>query len=86
MVEPTQVRLKPTAEDKYTWVPQPGKEHLFDKQLSKHSIRAYMELCQDVDETFEAVALPLVATERSNEITQACLGQNTPTTFPLTIS
>ena len=75
VVEPAQVRLKPHAEDKYTWAPQPEKEHLFEEQLfekhlSKHSIGALMKLCREVGDTFQAVAFPLSAFETSNKTTQ----------------
>jgi hypothetical protein len=55
VVEPAQVRLITTADDLYSWKVLPGKEHLFEKQLSKHSIGAYMELFRDVGDSFEAV-------------------------------
>jgi hypothetical protein len=45
------------------WVPVPEKEHLFKKQLSKHSIGAYMELCRGVGVPFEAIAQPRSDTE-----------------------
>ena len=61
-IEPTQVRLQPPIEDGYVWKPVPKKEHLFrkelfEKQLSKHSIGAYMELCRGVGVSFEAAPL-----------------------------
>jgi hypothetical protein len=55
LVEPAQVRLITAVEDLYRWKFLPGKEHLFEKQLSKHSIGAYMELFRDVGISFEAV-------------------------------
>lgn len=57
MIDPSQVRLQPTVEDGYVWRPFPEKEHLFKKQLSKHSVGAYMELCRDVGRSFEATKL-----------------------------
>lgn len=54
-IEPSQVRLITSADDPYTWKFLPGKEHLFKKHLSKHSIRAYMELWRGVGVSFEAV-------------------------------
>lgn len=47
-IEPNMVRLIPPEEDGYVWSRIPEREHLFPKQLSKHSIGAYMELCREV--------------------------------------
>jgi hypothetical protein len=49
-------------EDGYIWKPLANKEdlfkkHLFVKQLSKQSIRVYMELYREVGITFEAASL-----------------------------
>ncbi len=46
----------PRAEDPYSWQSLPARTHLFKKNLSKHSICAYMELCREVGVSFEAVA------------------------------
>lgn len=54
-VEPTEVRLITSADDAYTWQKLPEMQHLFQKQLSKHSVGAYRELCRGVDVSFEAV-------------------------------
>src|SRR5436190_4013832 len=54
-IEPTQVCLITGADDPYAWKVLPGKEHLFKKHLSKHSIGAYMELWREVGISFEAV-------------------------------
>ncbi|MCJ1426426.1 hypothetical protein MMC29_004329, partial [Sticta canariensis] len=56
VIEPAQVRLKPDAQDGYMWNALPERQHLFTKQLSKHSLGAYMELCREVGKSFEAVA------------------------------
>ncbi|KIW11746.1 hypothetical protein PV08_09018 [Exophiala spinifera] len=32
-----------------------AKQHLFSKQLSKHSVGAYMELCREIGNSFEAI-------------------------------
>ncbi|KAL6240247.1 hypothetical protein RBB50_012852 [Rhinocladiella similis] len=56
IIEPNQVRLVPDLYDGYMWVRQPEREHLFTKQLSKHSVGAYMELCREINVSFEAVA------------------------------
>lgn len=50
------MRLQPDEQDGYGWAVLPASEHLFRKQLSKHSVRAYMELCREVGKSFEAVA------------------------------
>jgi len=39
-----QVHLITSMDDPYAWRVLPEKEHLFKKHMSKHSIRAYMEL------------------------------------------
>lgn len=57
-VEPAEVRLLTSADDPYTWQVLPEKNHLFRKQLSKHSIGAYRELCRGVGVSFEAVLAP----------------------------
>jgi hypothetical protein len=57
IIEPNQVRLVPDLQDGYMWVRQPEREHLFTKQLSKHSVGAYMELCREINVSIEAVAL-----------------------------
>ena len=54
-IEPAQVRLITTSDDPYSWKILPGKEYLFKKQMSKHSIGAYMELFREVGVSFEAV-------------------------------
>jgi hypothetical protein len=56
LVEPAQVRLITTPDDSYSWKVLPGKEHLFEKHLSKHSTGAYMELFREVGTSFEAVS------------------------------
>jgi hypothetical protein len=55
-IEPIQVRLMPDSQDGYMWSFLPEREHLFTKQLSKHSIGLYMVLCREVGKSFEAVA------------------------------
>ncbi len=54
------------------WVPVPEKEHLFkphlfEKQLSKHSISVYTELCWGVGRSFEAVVRPELDANRTTE-------------------
>jgi hypothetical protein len=57
IVDPAKVRLQPGIEDGYEWKPLPGKEDLFAKPLSKHSIGAYMELYRGVGVSFEAAVM-----------------------------
>lgn len=57
-VEPAEVRLITNAEDPYIWQALPEKSHLFKKQLSKHTIGAYRELCREVGISFEAALAP----------------------------
>ena len=66
-IEPEDVRLITNADDPYAWHALPEKEHLFKKQISKHSISAYRELCREVGRCFEAVpATASTADARSN--------------------
>ncbi|PMD21097.1 hypothetical protein NA56DRAFT_703773 [Hyaloscypha hepaticicola] len=55
-IDPLEVRLITRVEDPYSWQSLPAKTHLFEKNLSKHSIGAYIELCREVGVSFEAVA------------------------------
>lgn len=57
-IEPAEVRLITNAEDPYIWQALPEKNHLFKKQLSKHNISAYRELCREVGLSFEAALAP----------------------------
>lgn len=69
-VKPGQVRLITNSDDPYIWKVLPGKEHLFKKQMSKHSIGAYVELCREVGTSFEAV----LATSKAIENDHKCEG------------
>jgi len=64
VVEPAQVRLLPDLQDGYSWSVLSERKHLFTKQLSKHSVGAYMELCREVGKSFEAV-IPACLTKES---------------------
>ena len=66
-VEPAQVRLLPDLQDTYSWSVLPERKHLFTKQLSKHSVGAYMELCREVGKSFEAVVPASVTKESIDE-------------------
>ncbi|KEF50869.1 uncharacterized protein A1O9_13081 [Exophiala aquamarina CBS 119918] len=61
-IDPHRIRLRTDPRhDGYTWAPVSGHEHrfqdgLFAKQLSKHSVGAYMTLCREVGRYFEAVS------------------------------
>ncbi|KFZ19724.1 hypothetical protein V502_03492, partial [Pseudogymnoascus sp. VKM F-4520 (FW-2644)] len=53
---PTDVKLITKPEDLYQWsILTPGKAALFNKQLSKHSTGAYIDLCNGVGVHFKAV-------------------------------
>ncbi|KAG4258500.1 hypothetical protein FPRO03_03454 [Fusarium proliferatum] len=54
-IDPANVRLKPSEEDLYRWQPSSGKEHLFEKHLSKLSVGPLMELCKGIGTSFKAV-------------------------------
>lgn len=63
----------PDTGDGYTWAVVPEKKYLFTKQLSKHSVRAYMELCRSVDVSFEALKEPMIGErEASRNVRMAC--------------
>ena len=62
-VAPSSVRLIPHPEDTYIWLRCPEREHLFTRQLSKHSIGAYMELCREIGISIEAMPRDSVANE-----------------------
>lgn len=68
MVDPEVVRLIPNPDDGYIWVRQPEREHLFMKQLSKHSYGAYVELCREIGISFEATLKP--ESERKDTVRQ----------------
>jgi hypothetical protein len=82
-VSPTDVRLITGPQDPYKWVwktiPLPEKRYLFKKQISKHYIRAYKEIYEEVDKAF--VAIPIDASNNdtcaSTEILEAP-PENTP--------
>ncbi|KFY32534.1 hypothetical protein V493_00110 [Pseudogymnoascus sp. VKM F-4281 (FW-2241)] len=53
---PTDVKLITKPEDVYQWsILTPGRAALFNRQLSKHSTRAYIDLCNGVGVHFKAV-------------------------------
>ena len=54
-IELSMIRLSPQPEDGYAWLRSADREHLFSKQLSKHSVGAYMELCREVGSSVEAI-------------------------------
>ncbi|CAG8178690.1 unnamed protein product [Penicillium nalgiovense] len=55
-VDPSEVRLKTEDECLYAWeIDDPSLEPLFQKHLSKHSVRAYMLLHREVGQKFRAV-------------------------------
>ncbi len=70
IIEPAQVRLKSEVHDGYMWSALPERQHLFTKQLSKHSVGAYMELCREVDRSFKAVAQETLGVSLSEDVTE----------------
>ncbi|KFY68139.1 hypothetical protein V496_01259 [Pseudogymnoascus sp. VKM F-4515 (FW-2607)] len=55
-VDPLEIRLITREQDPYSWQYLPAASHLFQKNLSNHSIGAYMELHREIGSSFEAVA------------------------------
>ena len=72
VVDPDDVRLIPTADDGYIWMRQPEREHLFEKQLSKHSYGAYMELCREIGTSFEAIPKSALTDDESEWNGKVC--------------
>ncbi|OBS20668.1 hypothetical protein FPOA_07009 [Fusarium poae] len=58
MLDPSQVRLHPVREDPYRWLVRPGKEYLFEKNLSDQSVGVYKELYDGINKYFEATQPP----------------------------
>ncbi|KAK5308901.1 hypothetical protein LTR70_010751 [Exophiala xenobiotica] len=54
-VDPAEVRLVPGPADPYAWQYGPEQEHLFRKQLSKHTVSAYRQICQHLGHAIQAV-------------------------------
>jgi hypothetical protein len=46
----------PGLTEPYRWAALPEKQHLFEKHLSKHCLRAYMQICAEVGRPFEAIS------------------------------
>jgi len=67
-VESSQVRLIINDDDSYTCAALPGKNHLFSKHMSEHSIKAYKKLCEGIEIIFEA--LPVTAEQNSADCLQ----------------
>jgi len=47
----------PRETDPYTWKYFPERKHLFCKQISKHTVGAYREICQALGSSIEVVPL-----------------------------
>ena len=80
-IEPAEVRLITSAEDPYIWQMLPEKSHLFKRQLSKHIIGAYKELCREVGVSFEAALAPDLSTftgREPNEGRQGTISMSSP--------
>ncbi|CVL09322.1 uncharacterized protein FMAN_15486 [Fusarium mangiferae] len=57
-LDPSQVRLHPSRDDPYRWSVSPGKEYLFEKNLSDQSLGIYKELHDGINIYFEATKAP----------------------------
>ena len=51
-----EVRLVPGTTDPYAWQYGPEQRHLFQKQLSKHNIGAYRQICHELGRSIRVVA------------------------------
>ena len=49
------------------------RKNLFKKQLSKHAIGAYMELCREVGESFDAIRSTSLTNELCNKISKVSI-------------
>ncbi|KAK5077416.1 hypothetical protein LTR24_009663 [Lithohypha guttulata] len=54
-VDPADVRLVPGPADPYAWRYGLEQEHLFRRQLSKHNVSAYRQICQHLGHAIQAV-------------------------------
>jgi hypothetical protein len=67
VVDPCEVRLIPGLEDGYRWSYLDHKAHLFGKQLSKHNVSAYRQLCREVGRSFEAVPTEITVQQKNKD-------------------
>ena len=72
LVDPSSVRLIPHPEDRYIWIRRPEREHLFQKQLSKHSVRAYAELCREIGISIDVILRDPAAAEIGFDGVEVC--------------
>lgn len=54
-IQPQDVRLHPLETDAYVWKCLPRSQHLFDKRISKHNIRAYREIIRELGTSIEVL-------------------------------
>ena len=54
-VDPAEIRLVPSPTDPYAWPYSPEQEHLFRKQLSKHNVGAYRQICEHLGHSIQVV-------------------------------
>lgn len=66
-VKPSEVRLLTSRDDGYSWKYLTEVEHLFSRNISKHSIGAYRELCAGLGKKFEAVPSVISSSELSSQ-------------------
>lgn len=62
LIDPKEVRLLPRPTDPYLWQYLPERGHLFTKQLSKHNIGAFREICRELGSS-----IIVFARDNSNE-------------------
>ena len=70
------MRLITSANDSYKWQILSEREYLFRKQLNKHFIETYRELCREVDVSFKTMLTlksKIAAESKSFERITICL-------------
>ena len=70
LIELADIRLITSANDPYTWQILAEKEHLFKRNLSKHSIGAYRELCRGVGVSFKAILTPASSNAAERKVSE----------------
>ena len=72
LVDPSSVRLIPRPEDRYIWIRRPEREHLFQRQLSKHGVRSYVELCREIGISIDVIPSDPAAAEIGTDGVEVC--------------
>ncbi|KAL4745861.1 hypothetical protein BDW72DRAFT_198246 [Aspergillus terricola var. indicus] len=79
-VAPTEVRLQEAEHMQYSWkVKEPSLNRLFKRHLSKHSVRAYMQLYHEVGKSFYATHREVTDPV---ELTPLCISMDENTSEP----